>query len=47
MNPDLFRHGAFSWFELMTDDAGSAKNIYSSTFGWETKDLPLYVRKEM
>ncbi len=35
MNKDLLKHGAFSWFELMTDDANAAKEFYTKLFGWD------------
>jgi predicted enzyme related to lactoylglutathione lyase len=35
-------HGAFSWSELMTSDAGKASEFYGSLFGWkiEAMDMP-------
>jgi len=32
--------GTFSWAELMTSDAGAAKDFYSTVFGWEYEDNP-------
>ena len=31
---DAFRHGAFSWCELLTTDVEAAKSFYSELFGW-------------
>jgi predicted enzyme related to lactoylglutathione lyase len=33
--------GAFSWFELMTNDIAAAKDFYSKLFGWTTEDMPM------
>jgi predicted enzyme related to lactoylglutathione lyase len=33
--------GTFSWAELATSDADSAKSFYSSVFGWEYEDNPI------
>ncbi len=35
-------HGAFSWSELMTSNAGKASEFYGSLFGWkiEAMDMP-------
>jgi predicted enzyme related to lactoylglutathione lyase len=41
MDEKLMKHGAFSWFELMTTDVGAAKTFYSKLFGWTTKDMPM------
>jgi predicted enzyme related to lactoylglutathione lyase len=35
------RHGAFSWCELITEDAASAKTFYAHLFGWETEEVNL------
>ena len=32
------RHGAISWYELMTSDVEAAKAFYSKLFGWTTYD---------
>jgi predicted enzyme related to lactoylglutathione lyase len=32
------QHGAFSWSELMTTDAASAKDFYARLFGWQMRD---------
>jgi len=41
MNEKLMKHGAFSWFELMTTDVKGAKKFYSELFGWSIKDMPM------
>jgi predicted enzyme related to lactoylglutathione lyase len=41
MDEKLMKHGAFSWFELMTTDADAAKSFYSQLLGWTTKDMPM------
>lgn len=41
MNQDVLKHGAFSWFELMTTDVAGAKEFYGELFGWETEDQPM------
>ena len=41
MKEELLRHGAFSWFELMTSDQAAAKEFYTSLFGWETEEFPM------
>ena len=35
------RHGAFSWCELITEDAASAKTFYAQLFGWDTEEVIL------
>jgi uncharacterized protein len=32
--------GTFSWVDLATPDAGSAKSFYSDLFGWQSEDMP-------
>ena len=32
--------GTFSWAELMTSDAGAAKDFYTKVFGWQYEDNP-------
>ena len=32
--------GTFSWAELVTSDAGGAKDFYSKLFGWDYEDNP-------
>lgn len=32
--------GMFSWIDLMTTDAGGAKEFYSGVFGWSHQDMP-------
>ena len=41
MDEKLLKHGAFSWFELMTTDVEAAKMFYSELLGWTTKDMPM------
>jgi len=41
MDEKLFKHGAFSWFELMTSDVKAAKAFYADLFGWELDDAPM------
>ena len=41
MKPELMKHGAFSWFELMTTDVEAAKKFYTALFGWETEEYPM------
>ncbi len=41
MSEQFKQHGAFSWCELMTTDAGAAKNFYAKLFGWDTADMPM------
>jgi predicted enzyme related to lactoylglutathione lyase len=41
MDEDIMKHGAFSWFELMTTDVVAAKKFYKELFGWETQDMPM------
>lgn len=41
MNDDALKHGAFSWFELMTRDVDGAKRFYGPLFGWETESFPM------
>ena len=40
MNPYRV-HGAFSWSELMTDDAQAACEYYSSVFGWDFSEMDM------
>ncbi|PID73285.1 MAG: glyoxalase [Desulfobacterales bacterium] len=35
MDRELLKHGAISWFELMTTDVEAAKKFYGEIFGWE------------
>lgn len=35
MDENLLKHGALSWFELMTTDVDGAKSFYGDIFGWE------------
>ena len=41
MDEKLFRHGAFSWFELMTSDVEGAKEFYAKLFNWTTEALEM------
>lgn len=41
MDSNLLRHGAFSWFELMTNNVESAKKFYSELLGWTMQDMPM------
>jgi len=41
MDEKLMKHGAFSWFELMTSDVQSAKEFYSKLLGWTTQEMPM------
>ena len=41
MRKELQQHGAFSWFELMTDDLEGAKRYYQELFGWELERYPM------
>lgn len=41
MDEKSMKHGAFSWFELMTTDVESAKKFYKELFNWELKEMPM------
>jgi len=41
MDERLFRHGSFSWFELMTGDVEGAKDFYGKLFGWTTESMDM------
>jgi len=41
MDEKLMRHGAFSWFELMTTNVEGAKSFYSKLLGWTMEDQPM------
>jgi len=41
MNDDAMKHGAFSWFELMTRDVEGATRFYGPLYGWETESSPM------
>lgn len=41
MDEHCFKHGAFSWSELMTSDVAAAKAFYSQLFGWTTEDMSM------
>jgi len=34
-------HGAFSWSELMTNDAKAATEFYGTLFGWTIEPMPM------
>lgn len=36
-----FKHGLFSWNELMTEDVAAAKEFYTQLLGWEGEDMPM------
>jgi predicted enzyme related to lactoylglutathione lyase len=40
MDDSGMKHGAFGWFELMTNDVEGAKTFYKSLFGWEYETTP-------
>ncbi len=39
MENAMFRHGAFSWCELLTSDVEAAKRFYTTLLGWTTEDV--------
>jgi predicted enzyme related to lactoylglutathione lyase len=41
MDDSGMKHGAFGWFELMTNDVEGAKTFYKSLFGWEYESFPM------
>jgi predicted enzyme related to lactoylglutathione lyase len=41
MENKLLKHGAFSWFELMTMDIEGAEKFYEKLFGWETDKMEM------
>lgn len=41
MDNKLLKHGAFSWFELMTSNVDGAKGFYEKLFGWETEKMEM------
>jgi predicted enzyme related to lactoylglutathione lyase len=41
MKEAMKKHGAASWFELMTTDVESAKKFYRELFGWTTEEYPM------
>jgi len=41
MDQQFKQHGAFSWCELMTTDAGKAKAFYTRLFGWDTEEMTM------
>jgi uncharacterized protein len=38
---DRYEHGTFSWTDLSTPDADSARDFYGRLFGWEFVDAPM------
>jgi predicted enzyme related to lactoylglutathione lyase len=40
MNAELFKHGRFSWNELLTTDPDETKGFYTRLFGWEYEIFP-------
>jgi uncharacterized protein len=43
MEDKFQKHGAFSWFELMTADVEGAKAFYAKLFGWTFEKYPMGV----
>ncbi len=41
MEDKFARHGAFSWFELMTADVEGAEAFYGKLFGWTTERMEM------
>lgn len=41
MEEKMMKHGAFSWFELMTNDKSAAKEFYTKLFNWKMQDMPM------
>jgi predicted enzyme related to lactoylglutathione lyase len=41
MDERCMKVGTFTWCELMTPDAETAKSFYTRLFGWETEDVPM------
>lgn len=41
MNEMFFKHGAFSWNELMTTDVEAAKKFYGELFNWSFQEFPV------
>jgi predicted enzyme related to lactoylglutathione lyase len=41
MEEPFNRHGAFSWCELITGDAATAKTFYAHLFGWDAEEIKL------
>ena len=39
---DIYKtHGAFSWFELTTNDVEAARKFYTQLFGWRTEEMSM------
>jgi len=41
MDEKLFKHGRFSWNELITTDVAGAKAFYGKLFGWQYETYPM------
>ena len=41
MDEKMMKHGAFSWFELMTSDVEAGKKFYQALFGWTYSVMPM------
>ena len=41
MNQAFKQHGAFSWSELLVDDADSAISFYTDVIGWEVETMEM------
>ncbi|MBN2707990.1 MAG: VOC family protein [Calditrichaceae bacterium] len=41
MDDKMMKHGAFSWFELMTTDIAAAREFYSKLLNWKMRDNPM------
>ena len=38
---DSYKHGVFSWVDLITRDRAAAKQFYTELFGWTFQDMPV------
>jgi predicted enzyme related to lactoylglutathione lyase len=41
MDEKLFKHGKFSWNELITTDVEGARAFYGKLFGWQYDGFPM------
>lgn len=41
MDEKNFRHGAFSWHELLTTDPQKAQDFYTALFNWDAEPAPM------
>jgi predicted enzyme related to lactoylglutathione lyase len=41
MDDKLMKHGAFSWFELVTGDVEGSRGFYGKLFGWTTENMEM------